>query len=259
MKRLKQEAAVVALAGLLAIGPAAMASTATAGANDTKIQSELVQKLQQKSEFKNVRSTVENGTITLTGSVDSYRQKLDAEKLARKSGKEGKEVRDLIEVGGPAVPDAELQKKLSRTLAYDRVGYGETAFNVIMLNVKNGVVTLGGEVADYPSYNDALAIVQNAKGVKGVVSTLKVAPTSPMDDGLRLRLFRAIYGDSVLSRYAADPAKPIRILVNNGHIGLYGKVDRQMDVNIAGIRANQVFGGFSVENHLTTGDTDVVR
>jgi len=258
MKKLKQSVAVVALASLLAIGPAALASTATAGANDAQIQTEVVQKLQQKSEFKNVQSTVENGTVTLTGSVETYKQKLDAEKLARKSDKQVKSVRDLVEVS-TSIPDAELQKKLANNLAYDRVGYGDVPFNVLTLDVKDGVVTLGGEMADYPAYNDALDIAANTKGVKDVVNNMKVAPTSTMDDHLRVRLFRAIYGDPVLSRYAIDPTKPIRILVDNGHIGLYGKVGSQAEVNIAGIRANGVFGGFSVENHLTTGATDVVK
>jgi osmotically-inducible protein OsmY len=63
----------------------------------------------------------------------------------------------------------------------------------------------------------------------------------------------------VLSRYGSDPTKPIRIVVENGHIALYGKVDRQADVNIAGIRASGVFGGFSVQNYLTTTPTDVVK
>ncbi len=258
MRNLKQTAAAVALAGLLAVGPAALASTSNAGANDAKIQSELTQKLQKKSELKNVQSTVENGTLTLTGTVDTYKQKVDAEKLARKSGKQV-EVRDLVEVAGPAVPDDVLRQKLAKQLAYDRVGYGETPFDVITVDVNNGVVKLGGEVVDYMSYNDAMGIVQNTKGVKDVISTLKVAPASPYDDGLRLRLFRAIYGDSVLSKYWMDPVKPIRILVNNGHVALYGKVDNKMDADIAGIRANGVFGGFTVENHLTTGQTDVVR
>jgi len=259
MTNLKQTAAALTLAALLALGPAALASTANAGANDAKIQTVITQKLQQKSDFKDVRSTVENGTVTLTGTVDTYRQKLDAEKVARKSDKQVKEVRDLVQVAGPTVPDDVLRKKLAGALAYDRVGYGETPFNVITLAVNNGVVTLGGEVVDYPSYNDALGIVQTTKGVKDVISTLKVAPVSNFDDGLRLRLFRAIYGDSVLSKYWTDPAKPIRILVNNGHIALYGQVDNQSEVNIAGIRANSVFGGFSVENHLTTAPTDVVK
>jgi hyperosmotically inducible periplasmic protein len=258
MKNLKQTATVLALAGLLAVSPAVLASTQNPGANDAKIQSVLAQKLRQKSDLKNVQSTVENGTVTLTGSVDTYKQKLDAEKLARKSDSQVKEVHDLIQIAGPAVPDDVLRKKLATSLAYDRVGYGETPFNVITLAVNNGVVTLGGEVVDYPSYNDALGIVQTTKGVKDVISTLKVAPTSFTDDELRERLFRAIYGDTVLSKYWSDPAKPIRILVNNGHVQLYGQVENQGDVNIAGIRANGVFGGFSVQNHLTTARGNVV-
>lgn len=254
MKNLRQMAGLAVMAGLLAVGPAAMASTTTAGANDAKIEAQVTQKLQPKSELKNVHTTVENGTVTLTGTVDSYKQKVEAEKLVRKSSKAMRGVRNLIEVAGTTVADAELERKLARSLTYDRVGYLDSPFNVVTLGVKNGVVTLGGEVADYPAYDDALATVANAKGVKDVVNELKVAPTSRYDDGLRLRLYRAIYGDSVLARYAMDPAKPIRILVNNGHVGLYGTVDSEADVNIAGMRARQVFGAFSVENHLTTGN-----
>ena len=71
-----------------------------------------------------------------------------------------------------------------------------------------------------------------------------------MDDGLRLRAARAIYRDPVLSKYAIDPARPIRIIVENGHVTLYGSVDNTMDKTVAGMRANQLFGAFSVENKL---------
>jgi osmotically-inducible protein OsmY len=61
---------------------------------------------------------------------------------------------------------------------------------------------------------------------------------------------RAIYRDPVLSRYAIDPAKPIRIVVDRGHLSLCGTVANIMDKQIAGIRASQVFGAFSVQNNL---------
>jgi osmotically-inducible protein OsmY len=61
---------------------------------------------------------------------------------------------------------------------------------------------------------------------------------------------RTIYGNSVLSRYAIDPAKPIRIIVDNGHITLEGSVQNAMDKQVAGIRANQLPGAFRVENNL---------
>lgn len=252
MKNLRHVAAVAVMAGSLTLAPAMMASTTPAGASDARIEARVAQKLGPKAELKDVHTTVENGTVTLTGTVDSYKQKLEAEKLARKSSKNVQAVRDLIEVAGTKVPDAELQQKLARSLSYDRLGYLDSPFNVLTVAVKNGVVTLGGEAADYPSYEDALATVVNTKGVKDVVNDMKVAPVSNYDDSLRFREYRAIYGDAVLSRYAIDPAKPIRILVNNGHVALYGTVDNRTDAQIAGMRARQVPGAFSVENHLTT-------
>jgi osmotically-inducible protein OsmY len=61
---------------------------------------------------------------------------------------------------------------------------------------------------------------------------------------------RAVYGNSVLNKYAIDPAKPIRISVQNGHVELYGVVDSDTDKNIAFIQANSVPGVFSVKNYL---------
>jgi hyperosmotically inducible periplasmic protein len=249
--KINQSLSVVALAALLAVGPLAQASTTAAGRYDSQVQTAVSEKLQKKSEFKNISSTVEDGIITLTGQVDTYQHKLDAEKQARKSDKEVKGVRNLVEVS-TTVPDQELQQKLSRKLATDRWGYFDNAFNVVNLGVNDGVVTLTGEVADYSALNSALSTVQRVAGIKDVVNNLTVAPASNFDDELRFRLYRAIYGDSTLSKYSMDPAKPIRIAVNNGNIGLYGQVDNTMDKQIAEMRARGVFGGFTVENHLTT-------
>jgi osmotically-inducible protein OsmY len=71
-----------------------------------------------------------------------------------------------------------------------------------------------------------------------------------MDDRSRLQLFRTIYGFPSLNKYALDPAKPIRISVENGNVTLYGVVDSQMDKDVAGIRANSVPGIFKVTNDL---------
>ncbi|MFI4923300.1 MAG: BON domain-containing protein, partial [Burkholderiales bacterium] len=79
---------------------------------------------------------------------------------------------------------------------------------------------------------------------------VKVLPVSIFDDSIRIRTARAIYRDSVLGRYAIDPVDPIRIVVQNGHVTLYGTVQNTMDKNIAGLRANGVQGAFSVENKL---------
>ena len=86
--------------------------------------------------------------------------------------------------------------------------------------------------------------------MKDVVDNIKVGPVSGFDDDIRLRATRAIYRDPVLSRYAIDPALPIRIVVDNGKLTLFGTVASKMDKDVAGIRASQVFGVFSVQNNL---------
>ena len=225
-----------------------VAQTAAATRYDNQIQTTLTQKLAAKNQLSSVQSSVNDGIVTLTGTVDLYQRKLDAAKLARKTASvQG--VRNLINVAGPNVPDAQLEQKLAKKLRYVRSGYDIT-FDYFALNVKGGVVTVEGQERTGVGRDEALADIQNMPGVKDVVSNISVEPVSPMDDGLRLRAARAIYGDSVLSRYAIDPARPIRIIVDNGHVTLYGSVDSTMDKTVAGIRANQLFGAFSVENKL---------
>jgi hyperosmotically inducible protein len=243
--------AAVMLAGSMLLGAAALADT-TSAAYYGAIQAKVAAQLQKKSEFKDIRASVEDGIVTLTGTTDSLQHKLDAEKKARKQAHVAG-VRDLVkvEVAGPAVSDAALRDHLAKKLAYDRVGYSNM-FNLLTVGVENGVATVGGEVRSPADKDSALAEVISTKGVKGVVDRISVAPTSIYDDELRIRIARAIYRDPVLSRYALDPQAPIRIVVDGGHVGLYGVVNSELDRTVAGMRANQVFGAFSVENHLVT-------
>jgi hyperosmotically inducible periplasmic protein len=240
-----------AAGSLLAVGllsATLVAQTAAATRYDDQIQTTVTQKLAKKSQFSDVRSSVEDGIVTLTGTVDLYQRKLDAAKLARKTASvQG--VRDLITVAGPTVPDEQLEQKLARKLTYVRVNYDNT-FDYFALGVKDGVVTLEGDDLTGMGRDEALADIDSMPGVKDVIANVSVEPVSMFDEGLRVRTARAIYRDPVLSKYAMDPARPIRIIVVNGHVTLYGSVDSTMDKTVAGIRANQIPGAFSVENKL---------
>jgi len=230
--------------GLLSVGLAAQ----TTARYDQQIQAKVAQELAQKKEFRNLQSSVADGIVTLTGNVDLYQQELDAAKKVRKTD-HVQGVRNLIAVSGPSVRDSDLTAKLDRQLYYDRVGY-DAQFNFVTATVKDGVATLNGETRTEFDRDSALGLVDNTPGVKDVVNNVSVAPVSFADDAIRIRAMRAIYRDPVLGRYASDPAKPIRIVVENGHLQLYGTVDSKMDKQIAGIRANGVFGAFSVQNNL---------
>jgi hyperosmotically inducible protein len=237
---------------LLAVGllSATLVAQAPAAARyDNQIQTAVMHKLAAKSQFASVKSSVEDGIVTLTGTVDLYQRKLDAAKLARKTASvQG--VRNLITVAGANVPDEQLEQKLARKLTYVREDYDST-FDYFALGVKDGVVTVEGQDRTGVGRDEALADIANMPGVKDVIANISIEPTSIFDDGIRLRTARAIYHDPVLSKYAIDPARPIRIIVANGHVTLYGSVDNTMDKTIAGLRANQVFGAFTVDNKLT--------
>lgn len=230
------------------LGTALMAETSTASRYDSQLQTAVTQKLASKNQFNNVKASVEDGIITLTGTVDLYQRTLDAAKLARKIPN-AQGVRNLITVAGPYIPDAQLEQKLATKLTYVREGYDST-FDYFALNVTDGVVTIEGQDRTGIGRDEALADIANMPGVKDVVNKVTIEPVSIYDDGLRLRAARAIYRDPALSKYAIDPARPIRIIVDNGHVTLVGAVNSVMDKQIAGMRAGQLFGAFSVENKL---------
>lgn len=233
---------------LLGLLPAYVTKGVAQTSEDSQIQADVTKALDNKK-FKDVKASVQNGTVTLTGMVDLYAYKEDADKKAHHR-KNVKGVQNLIEVAGPAVDDVTLRNKLAEKLTYDRVGYGTTAFNAFTIGVQNGVVTLGGVAYGPMDKDSAISLVSNYPGVKDVVDDIEVAPVSPMDDRIRLATARAVYGAAQLNKYAIDPAKPIRITVVNGNVTLSGVVDNQGDKDVANIRANGVPGVFKVVNNL---------
>ena len=128
-------------------------------------------------------------------------------------------------------------------------------FDNMAFKVEGYQVTLMGQVTRPTLKKEAENVVKQIEGVQKVVNQIEVLPPSPMDDGLRVRLFRAIYGFPALERYAMPVIKPIRIIVKNGNVTLEGVVDSEADKNMAYIRANGVPGIFSVTNNLRVAES----
>jgi hyperosmotically inducible periplasmic protein len=219
------------------------------GQNDTNLQSDVTNKALNKPNLKDVKATAHDGVITLTGTVPLFDLKQEADKRTHKiKGVRG--VSNEIQVVGSNLSDSVLEAKLVKAISYDRVGYGTTPFNAISVQVQDGTATLSGDAYGPVDAASALALAASTPGVKNVVNQVRVDPLSMMDDRSRMQLFRTIYGFPTLSKYAMNPAKPIRISVQNGNVTLYGVVDSQMDKDVAGIRANSVPGIFKVTNDL---------
>jgi osmotically-inducible protein OsmY len=160
-------------------------------------------------------------------------------------------------------------------------------FDLITFSVDStGVVTLGGYVVFDAIKKDAEREAREAKGVREVQNKIEVASLFPLDDEIRHRVFHAIYGDPVLSRYATPddelwstrPAfrgwgtgfrmgaprmisapffglEPvgtyaIHILVKARVVTLVGVVDNTADKTIAGVRARTVPDVITVNNDL---------
>ena len=125
-----------------------------------------------------------------------------------------------------------------------------SVFDNLSFKVDGGKVTLMGQVVRPTLKSDAENVVKRIDGVTSVVNEIEVLPLSTMDDQLRRALYRAIYSDPSLFRYAQSAVPSIHIIVKNGNVTLEGVADNETDKNVAGLRANGVPNVFSVKNNL---------
>jgi osmotically-inducible protein OsmY len=127
-----------------------------------------------------------------------------------------------------------------------------TVFDWLEAQVKpDGTVTLMGEVTRPTVKDDAEHRVKKLEAVSRAINNIEVLPLSPMDDELRVALYRAIYRfDSPLFRYGTQSVPPIHIIVKNGHVTLKGIVLNEGDSQLAYMAARGVPGTFEVKNEL---------
>ena len=201
---------MLAVALAVGLGPAAMAQS-----HDAQIQFDAV-KVLNNPRFANVQAEVHNGTVVLRGSVALYSDKEDADrKMHHLHNVLG--VENAISVGGAnaaSVEDETLAKRVADKLATDRVGYGTTPFNSITIGVRDGVVTLGGTAYSPTDKDVAMSDTERTPGVRDVIDDIKVEPTSPMDDQLRIVLYREDLRSSAVESlrtgsFATDPDRRV--------------------------------------------------
>jgi hyperosmotically inducible protein len=115
----------------------------------------------------------------------------------------------------------------------------------------DGTISLMGEVVRPTTKDDAENRIKKLEGATQVINNIEVLPLSPMDDQLRIALYRAIYRyDYPLFRYATQAIPSIHIIVKNGRATLKGVVANQMDSQLAYTAARGVSGLFEVKNEL---------
>ena len=127
-----------------------------------------------------------------------------------------------------------------------------TVFDNVDASVKNGVVTLNGQVTMPFKRDDIEKRVAKVDGVRQVNDRITVLPVSQFDDQLRYRIARAIYSNPNFWNYAIGPNQPIHIVVEHSRVTLEGVVLNDVDRAIARSIATTQFGVMSVKNNLKT-------
>ena len=146
-------------------------------------------------------------------------------------------------------------------------------FDSLRFAIKGKTIILMGYASRPILKSEAENVVKRIEGVESVDNQIKVLPTSPNDDRIRIGVYRRIYSQPALRKYVGSPVgfgrfpsvameaggitqdpplgyHAIHIIVDNGHVILTGSVNSEADANIAQIQANSTPGVFSVENDL---------
>ena len=131
-----------------------------------------------------------------------------------------------------------------------------SVFDTVDFSLSGDTVTLTGEVLRPTLKSHAEAAVKSLEGVGAVVNNIEILPRSATDDELRRQVYRAIFEDPELARYAVAAVPPIHIIVRDGAVTLVGKVDKEQDLDLAAKRVGQVRGVASMQNRLAVRKID---
>ncbi|AZD02329.1 BON domain-containing protein [Pseudomonas chlororaphis] len=189
----------------------------------------------------NIGVTVENGVVTLTGHVNSYAQKISAERAVKAiKGVRAlaEEIQVRLEKGAGTADDTIANRALNILNWSSDVPEGD-----IKIMVQNGWITLEGEVDWQYQKETAERAVRKLSGVVGVDNQLTLRPRVDAGD-IRQRIEQA------LKRNAEIDAKAIHIKVDGDVVKLEGKVHLWRERQIAERAAWSVPGVRKVDDHL---------
>jgi hyperosmotically inducible periplasmic protein len=125
-----------------------------------------------------------------------------------------------------------------------------SVFDHIEFTIKGPDIILSGQVLRPTLKENAEAVVRSLEGVTVVVNQIELLPNSPADDELRRDIYRAVYENPELARYAVEPVPSIHIIVKNGKVALEGTVDSAEHKSLAASRAGTVANVQGVRNNL---------
>lgn len=131
-----------------------------------------------------------------------------------------------------------------------------SVFDIISFTVDGEKVTLTGQVQRTTLKDHAEGAVKSLEGVSTVINNIEVLPHSSTDHELRRNVYRTIFEDPTLQKYAIQALPSIHIIVKNGVVSLEGSVDSEADRALAGNLVSNVPKVGSLGNNLVVRKRD---
>ncbi len=190
---------------------------------------------------------VNNGQVTLTGKVPSLSAKRAAETDASIVTGVVSVKNDIIVECPPVVPkvsDGEIKSRTENVLRWNADMEGED----IRVSVKEGWVTLEGNVSAYWKKMRAEDLASDLLGITGITNALAVVPTKSVTD-------KAIAQDimAALERNTNINVDTVDVKVEDGVVTLSGTVTNWVAYEAASSAARYTTGVINMVNNLTIG------
>lgn len=185
--------------------------------------------------------TVNDGVVTLSGTVKSYPEKLAAEKATQRVAG----VRAIAEeikvryTAGPNTADDEIAKRILNMFAWNV----SIPADKIVVKVEHGWVTLSGKLDLHYQSEEASKVAGRVTGVIGVSNLIEVTKL-PVPSDIKDRIMAAF------KRQADLDAASVQVVAEGGTVKLSGKVRAWNERGIAERAAWAAPGVTKVEDNI---------